>query len=202
MKNKKKILSVLVLLLIVLLCSLFYLYKVDKAEPKKYNKQEVNISTNEKIQVYNDFKTTLKDFENISSFENIEKIASGKANLYEIVPEEKKDEIFLFDTFSGEEFESLSFQAIMFINEAIKNKGTDFDKMDKKEQKALLTSLPLDKERGYAVLPLGIFSPYLTGYSVDMFLVDGKWKPMMMNSISQIKAADNMVSAMEKQGNK
>lgn len=202
MKNKeRKILIILIIVLLSLIVFLTKTYKVDKAEPKEYNntktEQTIKTNSNDKVEVYNSFKKILSKIENVSSFNNIEKIANNSNELYKIVPEEMKNDIYLFDTFSGEEFESLSFQTLMFINEAIKKEKTDFDNMSEKEQKVLLASLPIDKEKGYAVLPLGIFSPYLTGYSVDMFLVDGEWKPMMINTISQIKAADNMISALE-----
>lgn len=146
-----------------------------------------------KQEVYDDLNKLFKEAENKTDIKTLENLASNNIKVEDLY---QKDILYFFDGFDSQYQKSLSYQAFLSVAYIIKEKPTDWQNKDITVEKSV-TAISIDKKRGYASVPLYLFSENLAGLNMDVFYYDGEWKPMMLNLITHIQTLDYMNTKLE-----
>lgn len=195
-KTYKYIIAVVIFLgmLAGIVYSLNYMSKEDK---KKENKTEqvdpiektlVDIEVNSnKEELYKELNELFNSYGEIADLKNLEAIANGSKRIEEVLSQEQIDSLYFYDTYSRPEDKSLAVQAVMSIAYIIKN---DNYEMNETEKKIAINNIALDSKRGFASVPLILYTDKMPTSYIDMIYDDGKWKPIMKNLVNEIKLLD------------
>lgn len=195
-KTYKYIIAVVIFLgmLTGIVYSLNYMPKEDKEKENKteqvdpIEKTLVDIEVNSnKEELYKELNEIFNSYGEIADLKDLEAIANGSKRIEEILSQEQIDSLYFYDTYSRPEDKSLAVQAIMSIAYIIKN---DNYKINETEKKIAINNIALDSKRGFASVPLILYTDKMPTSYIDMIYDDGKWKPVMKNLVNEIKLLD------------
>ena len=163
----------------------------ETKEEKDTKKSEMTKEDAEKA--LSDLLVALKG---VSNEENLKKMLDDKEAWKNIVPKNLHDKIYYFDTFSGPDYENLAWQTLMSIT-VVHSK--EEQKIDDRTKEVAIKSIPLDKERGHAIVPLGLYGKNLIGYYVDMIYDNQskEWKIMPYNLSNQMMLVDIILQSTQ-----
>ena len=193
--NRKYLSLLLVLVLLLTACSKAQApeetRQETKTEEKDTKKSEMTKEDAEKA--LSDLLVALKD---VSNEENLKKMLDDKEAWENIVPKNLHNKIYYFDTFSGPDYENLAWQTLMSVT-VVHSK--EEQKIDDKIKEVAIKSIPLDKERGHAIVPLGLYGKNLIGYYIDMIYDNQskEWKIMPYNLSNQMMLVDVILQSTQ-----
>ena len=197
---KRKYLSLfLVLVLLLTACSKTQAPEETRQETKtEETKEEKDTKKSEmtKEDAEKALSNLLADLKGVSNEENLKKMLDDKEAWKNIVPKNLHNKIYYFDTFSGPDYENLAWQTLMSIT-VVHSK--EEQKIDDKTKEVAIKSIPLDKERGHAIVPLGLYGKNLIGYYVDMIYDNQskEWKVMPYNLSNQMMLVDIILQSTQ-----
>lgn len=163
----------------------------DQESLEDTEQEYIEYSDEEKEIAFLELKSLIDELKPVATEETVNYLASHAEEWQDHIPENLHDKIYYFDVFSGDDFERLSWQALIGITYVIARDENDWESLDENSKELITRAIPLDKRNGHIIIPLSIYSSALTGYHLDMFKEDGEWKAMPYNLINQIQTAEH-----------
>ena len=208
MKSKSKIILIIIAVIVAVMAFVFLIISNVMKKPisqpitENYRLEEISKKTNSdsrktKEAAYEDLENIVKNLYDVATVENMESIANKDKDWKDIIPANLHDSIYYFDTFSGEEYESLTWQTLLAISYVIKKSENDWDIISKEDRDIIFSAFPMDKDKGITIIPLSLMSQNLMGYNIDLFYKDGKWKPMIHHLITQMQMMETSMEDSE-----
>lgn len=160
--------------------------KTEQVDPIEKTLVDIEVNSN-KEELYKELNDLFNDYGKIANLKDIESIANGSKSINDVLSQEQIDSLYFYDTYSRPEDKSLAVQAIMSIAYIIKN---DNYKMNETEKKIAINNIALDSKRGFASVPLILYTDKMPTSYIDMIYDNGKWKPVMKNLVNEIRLLD------------
>lgn len=160
--------------------------KTKQVDPIEKTLVDIEVDSN-KEKLYKELDELFNSYGEAADLKDIEAIANGSKRIEEVLSQEQIDSLYFYDTYSRPEDKSLAVQAMMSIAYIIKH---DDYKINETEKKIAINNIALDSKRGFASVPLILYTDKMPTSYIDMIYDDGKWKPVMKNLVNEIKLLD------------